>query len=278
MDRGKFETVAIASGDKLRVETGYRPYVTKRNFIEGAMWAYDRLAPEIERQQKALEVLFSSIEGSNKFDEDSGVHKWEHTEPDFQRYKWLVDSVKKAREILGGGRGVMIKKLTIKDIRDLNPCYDPSVYLSEDWTGTVLYILEMDNVPAADRIWVVLRLIDRFTVEVFALDCAFAANSYAIATASAASAASAAAYAAAANSYATASAAAYAYAAASAAASAAHYVAYSADVYSADAYSADAYSAAYAAAEKERERQIDALIFLINKKAREILAGEGSES
>ena len=46
----------------------------------------------------------------------------------------------------------------IDDIRNLRPCYDPSRYLAEDWTGTALDVLALAACPAADRIWVVLGM------------------------------------------------------------------------------------------------------------------------
>ena len=63
---------------------------------------------------------------------------------------------------------------TIKDIRNLNPCYDPGLYLPEDWTGTAIDILKFDDAPAEDRLWVVLRTdwIDDKTLRLFAVWCA----------------------------------------------------------------------------------------------------------
>jgi hypothetical protein len=46
---------------------------------------------------------------------------------------------------------------TIDDIRSLGPCYDPSRYLSENWTGTALDVLAVEECPAEDRLWVVLH-------------------------------------------------------------------------------------------------------------------------
>lgn len=46
---------------------------------------------------------------------------------------------------------------TIEDIRRHGPCYDPSQYIPEDWTGTVVDILRFYGVPELDRIWVVTR-------------------------------------------------------------------------------------------------------------------------
>ena len=50
----------------------------------------------------------------------------------------------------------MLPVFTIDDIRGFGPCYDPSRYLAEDWTGTALDVLDVKDCPAADRIWVSL--------------------------------------------------------------------------------------------------------------------------
>jgi len=67
-----------------------------------------------------------------------------------------------------------MKTFTIADIRSWDPCYDPARYLPEDWEGTVLDILRNDEIPAEDRLWVVLReeLIDAKTLRLFAVWCA----------------------------------------------------------------------------------------------------------
>jgi len=63
---------------------------------------------------------------------------------------------------------------TIDDIRKLCPCYDPGLYLPEDWTGTAIDILKFDAAPTEDRLWVVLRTgwIDDKTLRLFAVWCA----------------------------------------------------------------------------------------------------------
>jgi len=63
---------------------------------------------------------------------------------------------------------------TIADIRALRPCYDPTQYAPEDWTGTALDVLRADAVPAVDRLWVVLNegWIDHRTMRLFAVWCA----------------------------------------------------------------------------------------------------------
>lgn len=66
-----------------------------------------------------------------------------------------------------------LNKKTIQDIRNLNPCYDPSKYLSEDWHGTALDILRLEECPIEDRIWVVCHQgwIDDRTLRLFAVWC-----------------------------------------------------------------------------------------------------------
>lgn len=62
--------------------------------------------------------------------------------------------------------------ITLKEIRDLNPCYDPAKYLPEDWQGTVSDLLKVEDCPESDRIWVAVRLIDSKTAHLFAVWCA----------------------------------------------------------------------------------------------------------
>lgn len=140
-----------------------------------------------------------------------------------------------------------MKTYTIKDIRELFPCYDPACYLSENWKGTVLDILNMEEVPQKDRIWVSVRLLPRHIVECFAVDCVFRACADAHADAAPADAIY--------STYAAADAAAAAVAAYTASTYAAAYAAFDAAIYSADA--------AAAARKQERENQIDSLILLI---------------
>jgi hypothetical protein len=65
---------------------------------------------------------------------------------------------------------------TIDDIRAFRPkpCYDPSRYLPEGWSGTALDILAVEECPAKDRLWVVLRAkcIDSAVLDEFARWCA----------------------------------------------------------------------------------------------------------
>jgi len=65
-----------------------------------------------------------------------------------------------------------MKTLTISDIRDLKPCYDPATKVAEDWQGTVIDILRLENVPKQDRIWVVTHFLGDKTNRLFAVWCA----------------------------------------------------------------------------------------------------------
>lgn len=60
-------------------------------------------------------------------------------------------------------------RLTIQDIRDIEPCYDPTEYLPEDWSGTIIDILNVEDCPAIDRLWVVTRFLDDRTNRLFAV-------------------------------------------------------------------------------------------------------------
>ena len=67
-----------------------------------------------------------------------------------------------------------MKTFTIADIRSWNPCYDPNRHLPEDWSGTVLEILNHKTISPKDKFWVVCRedLIDAKTLRLFAVWCA----------------------------------------------------------------------------------------------------------
>ena len=65
-------------------------------------------------------------------------------------------------------------KITLQQIRDFNPCYDPAKYLPENWIGTAIDILNVTDCPSEDRLWVVLRkefLSDK-SLRLFAVWCA----------------------------------------------------------------------------------------------------------
>lgn len=67
-----------------------------------------------------------------------------------------------------------MKKLTIETIRSWKPCYDPTKYLNEDWTGTVLDLLDNKVIPIQDRFWCVLRtdFLSEKLLRLFAVWCA----------------------------------------------------------------------------------------------------------
>ena len=65
-----------------------------------------------------------------------------------------------------------LKKITVEEIRNLGPCYDPNKYVSETWIGSVLDILKIDEVPSKDRIWVVTRFLSDKINRLFAVWCA----------------------------------------------------------------------------------------------------------
>ncbi len=69
-----------------------------------------------------------------------------------------------------------MKIVTIDDIRAFRPkpCYDPGRYLADDWSGTALDILAVEECPAEDRLWVVLRTqcVEQSLLNAFARWCA----------------------------------------------------------------------------------------------------------
>jgi hypothetical protein len=67
-----------------------------------------------------------------------------------------------------------MRTFTIRDIRSWNPCYDPVKYLPENWSGTVVDILDHEEIPTHDKLWVVCRvdLIPAKTLRLFAVWCA----------------------------------------------------------------------------------------------------------
>lgn len=67
-----------------------------------------------------------------------------------------------------------MKIFTTQEIRNWQPCFDLSKYLTEDWEGTILDILDRDYIPFQDRLWVVCRpefLSDKL-MRLFAVWCA----------------------------------------------------------------------------------------------------------
>ncbi len=66
-----------------------------------------------------------------------------------------------------------MRTVNISDIRKWKPCYDPAIYRGEAWEGTAIDILNTSDVPAKDRLWMVLRedLIDKTILQEFATWC-----------------------------------------------------------------------------------------------------------
>lgn len=71
---------------------------------------------------------------------------------------------------------------TVGDIRECRPCYDPVTgedengdvihpdgFVEEDWTGTIVDVLRMKQVPFEDRVWVASRLLSPRTMRRFAV-------------------------------------------------------------------------------------------------------------
>ena len=126
-------------------------------------------------------------------------------------------------------------KINTDIIKSLSPCKDRL----DNWLlhykafeGDLVEFLDLPNISYSDKIWVSVRVMPRFLVEVFAIDCAFNAADASYA-----------------------SSAAYAYAA-----DAANYAA-AAAVYVNSANSAN--SAAYAVYDELCQRQIEVIIYLI---------------
>lgn len=67
-----------------------------------------------------------------------------------------------------------LKTFTKNEMLKWDACDDPAWDIPEDWSGNALDFLKMDNVPARDRLWVVLRdaVLDEKTRMLFAVWCA----------------------------------------------------------------------------------------------------------
>ena len=77
----------------------------------------------------------------------------------------------------------MNTQFDIAFIRSKKPCYNPAIYLPEGWKGSVKGLLRHRDMPAKDKLWVVLRkeLIDDKTLRLFAVACARRALTSAVA-------------------------------------------------------------------------------------------------
>lgn len=67
-----------------------------------------------------------------------------------------------------------MKPITLEDIMEWGPCYNPERHLPEGWSGTVLDVLDLKGVPVTDKFWVVLRpaLLPDKLLRLFAVWCA----------------------------------------------------------------------------------------------------------
>jgi len=63
-------------------------------------------------------------------------------------------------------------KLTIQMLKDFKPCYCPTRYLSDDWEGTLVDILKIEEIPELDRIWVARHAMNDKGNRLFAVYCA----------------------------------------------------------------------------------------------------------
>jgi hypothetical protein len=159
----------------------------------------------------------------------------------------------------------MKTQINTERIAALKPCAKRFENFKREYPnfeGDILEFLSLEKITPNDKIWVAVRVLPREILEIFAIDCAFSASEYAARSHYAANCAAAAAadYAAAANyaaNYAAAAGADYAAAAAAFTAAAPNYATTAADY---AAVAAANYAAAFIA---ERERQVDALIYLI---------------
>ena len=66
-----------------------------------------------------------------------------------------------------------MKTLTIELINTWKPCYPAESKLPDGWTGTAIDILNLQNISADDKFWVVCRedVIDARTLRLFAVWC-----------------------------------------------------------------------------------------------------------
>jgi hypothetical protein len=65
-------------------------------------------------------------------------------------------------------------KLTYDYIKSLSPCYDPIKYISKDWSGTAIDLLQINEIPMQDILWVICRkdILDEGLMRRFAAWCA----------------------------------------------------------------------------------------------------------
>lgn len=67
-----------------------------------------------------------------------------------------------------------MKQINLELIRSFNPCYNPTKYLPEDWTGTAIDLLNIKEIPFEDALWVLMRtdFVSEKLMRLFAVWCA----------------------------------------------------------------------------------------------------------
>ena len=66
----------------------------------------------------------------------------------------------------------MLKQLNIESILAWKPCYHPSRHLPENWTGTIINLLDNKDIPHADRIWLATKYLPLRDIQEFTIWCA----------------------------------------------------------------------------------------------------------
>lgn len=135
-----------------------------------------------------------------------------------------------------GGVKIKINRKVLEKLEPCKPRFKNYLKHYADFKGDLVEFLDLGKITHKDKVWVAVRLMPRFLVEVFAIDCAFSAAADAAYTATAADAA------------------------ADDAAAAATYAASAAD---AAGVATAAYASVYTTAYYEEQRQIESLIYLI---------------
>lgn len=66
----------------------------------------------------------------------------------------------------------MLKQLNIESILAWKPCYHPSRRLPENWTGTIIDLLDNKDIPHGDRIWLATKYLPLRDIQEFTIWCA----------------------------------------------------------------------------------------------------------
>jgi hypothetical protein len=70
--------------------------------------------------------------------------------------------------------------LTYQQIVGMGPCaaHHPDKYIPKTWEGTVIDLMDLPNVAATEKLWVLWRVLDERLLRFFAADCADRALTY----------------------------------------------------------------------------------------------------